>query len=158
LATVQPLGTRAAHPVHALLLAFPVAFFTGALLSDLTYLNSAEIQWSNFASWMIVGALVFGAPVLLWAALSQLRHRSDAGRTRALVYFLLLLVMWIAGLINAFKHSQDAWSRSARRRHLSIVSALTALAAGGLPIAAKGSPDEPATLLSGSSPRHARRV
>jgi uncharacterized membrane protein len=76
--------------VHALLLAFPVAFFTGALLSDLTYLNSAEIQWSNFASWMIVGALVFGAPVLLWAALSQLRHRSDAGRTRAITYFALV--------------------------------------------------------------------
>jgi uncharacterized membrane protein len=36
-------------PLHALLLAFPVALFASALLSDITYLKSAEIQWSNFS-------------------------------------------------------------------------------------------------------------
>ena len=117
--------------MHALLLAFPIAFFSGALLSDLTYLNSAEIQWSNFASWMIVGALVFGALVVLWAALSLFGHRRDAGRTRALTYFVLVLIMWIAGLINAFKHSQDAWSSVGTAGVLlSVVSTLAALAAG----------------------------
>ncbi len=131
MATVHPLGRRAAHPVHALLLAFPVALFSGALLSDLTYLNSAEIQWSNFASWMITGALIFGAPVLLWAALRLFRHRDDAGRIRTLSYFALILIMWIAGLINAFKHSQDAWSSVGTAGVLlSVVSTLAALAAG----------------------------
>ena len=131
MATVQPLGKRAAHPVHALLLAFPVAFFSGALLSDLAYLNSAEMQWSNFAAWMITGALIFGGAVLLWAALSLFRHRRDAGRTRAVTYFALVLIMWIAGLINAFKHSQDAWSSvGTAGALLSVVSTLAALAAG----------------------------
>jgi len=102
LATVQPTGTRPLHPLHALLLAFPIALFTTALLSDVTYLKSAEMQWSNFASWAITGALIFGAPVLLWAATSLFRHRSDLLRTRGLSYFILLLNMWIAGLINAF--------------------------------------------------------
>ncbi|RYD43761.1 MAG: hypothetical protein EOP63_08480 [Sphingomonadales bacterium] len=98
---------------------------------EITYLKSAEMQWSNFSAWLIVGALVFGAPVLLWAAIGLFRSRRDPERTRALVYFLLLLVMWIAGLINAFKHSQDAWSSvGAAGVTLSIVSTLTALAAG----------------------------
>jgi glucose/arabinose dehydrogenase len=87
LATVQPIGRRAAHPLHALLFAFPVALFSSALLSDITYLKSAEIQWSNFASWMITGGLIFGAPVMLWAALSLLRRRRDGSRTRAMIYF-----------------------------------------------------------------------
>ena len=131
MATVQPLGKRAAHPVHALLLAFPVAFFSGALLSDLAYLNSAEMQWSNFAAWMITGALIFGGAVLLWAALSLFRHSRDAGRTRAVTYFALVLIMWIAGLINAFKHSQDAWSSvGTAGALLSVVSTLAALTAG----------------------------
>ncbi|WP_447752170.1 DUF2231 domain-containing protein [Sphingopyxis fribergensis] len=131
MATIQPIARRPAHPLHALLLAFPVALFSSALLSDITYLKSAEVQWSNFASWMITGALVFGAPVLLWAALSLFRDRRDTSRTRSLVYFLLVLVMWIAGLINAFKHSQDAWSSvGSAGLLLSIVSTLAALAAG----------------------------
>ena len=124
-------GPRPLHPLHGLLLAFPVALFTAALLSDITYLRSAEIQWSNFSAWAITGALVFGAPVLLWGALILFRHRRDAGRTRSLVYCLLLLVMWIAGLINAFKHSQDAWSSvGSTGVTLSAISALAALAAG----------------------------
>lgn len=101
---------RPVRPVHGLLLAFPVALFTTALLSDIAYLNTAEMQCSNFAAWAITGALAAGAPVLLWAALGFWRRRRNPARRHALAYFLLLLVMWGAGLINAFKHSQDAWS------------------------------------------------
>jgi uncharacterized membrane protein len=129
--TVYPTGSRPVHPLHALLLAFPIALFASALLSDITYLKNAEMQWSNFSAWLIVGALVFGAPVLLWAGVGFFRRRRDPERTRALVYFLLLLIMWIAGLINAFKHSQDAWSSvGAAGVTLSIISTLTAFAAG----------------------------
>lgn len=131
LASYPSTRRRSLHPLQALLLAFPVALFTSALLADITYLNSAEIQWSNFAAWAITGALVVGAPVLLWAALSLFRRRRDPRRIRALAYFLLVLVMWIAGLINAFRHSQDAWSSvGAAGVTLSIVSTLTALIAG----------------------------
>lgn len=125
--------TRPVHPLHALLLAFPIALFTTALLSDITYLKSAEMQWSNFSAWAITGALFFGAPVLGFAALGLFRHRGDAGRTRALVYFVLLLFMWVIGLINAFKHSQDAWSSvGTAGLALSVLSTSAALAAGWL--------------------------
>jgi len=52
---------RPAHnPLHAILLCFPIALFTSALISDIAYLRTAEMQWSNFSAWLIVGALVFG--------------------------------------------------------------------------------------------------
>ena len=41
-----------ANPLHAILLAFPVALYPAALLTDITYLNTAEIQWTNFSSWL----------------------------------------------------------------------------------------------------------
>lgn len=97
------------HPLHAILLAFPLAFFPAALLFDITYLNSEQVQWTNFAAWMITGALVFGGAVLLWALITFLRA-SGARRHRALVYLALLAVTWLAGLVNAFQHSRDAWS------------------------------------------------
>lgn len=129
---------RVPHPLHAILLAFPVALFSCALLSDITYLKSAEMQWSNFSAWLITGGLIFGAPVLLWAIIAFVRGRKGAMRTPALAYFLLILVMWIAGLVNAFKHSQDAWSSVGTAGvTLSVVSALAAIAAAWLLHAAK---------------------
>ena len=123
--------TRPLHPLHAIFLAFPIAMFAAALASDITYLRTAEIQWTNFSAWLITGALVFGAPVVLWAIVTLIRGRKrDPGRHH-LVYFILVAVMWVAGLVNAFQHSRDAWSSvETTGLVLSIVSTLAALAAG----------------------------
>lgn len=118
------------HPLHAILLAFPVALFSGSLMTDITYLNTGEIQWSNFSAWGIAAALVFAAPVVLWALVLVVRHRSDPMRTTALAYLLLVAVMSLLGLINAFQHSHDGWSSvGASGLALSILTTLLALAA-----------------------------
>jgi uncharacterized membrane protein len=119
------------HPLHALLLAFPVALFPAALLTDITYLNTAEIQWTNFSAWLNVGALLFGGPVLFWAFVNTMRLRRSPVHRRALAYFLVVAAMWILGLVNAFKHSGDGWSSvGTGGLILSLLSALFALAAG----------------------------
>ena len=64
---------RPLHPVHAILLAFPLPLFLGALLSDLAYWSSYHIQWSNFASWLIAGGLVGGGFAMLWALIALAR-------------------------------------------------------------------------------------
>jgi len=138
--TDPPYRRHAPHPLHAILLAFPVALFSSALLSDITYLNSAEMQWSNFSAWLITGGLIFGAPVLLWSAIAFVRGRKQPKRGPATAYFLLILVMWIAGLVNAFKHSQDAWSSvGAFGLILSILCTILVLVAGWTAYAARES-------------------
>lgn len=118
------------HPLHGILLAFPVAGFSGALASDITYLNTAEIQWTNFSQWLITGALLFGAPVLLWALIAFVRHRRDRLKGARLFYFGAVLLMWIAGMVNAFQHSRDGWSSVGTfGLVLSVISTLLALAA-----------------------------
>ena len=113
-------------PLHAMLLAFPIALFTAALVSDLAYLGTAQIQWTNFAAWLITFALVFGGMVLVWATVDAVRRRPGA-----LLYLVLLLAMWVFGLINAFQHSKDAWSSvGTTGLILSLLSAGLALAAG----------------------------
>ena len=57
------------HPLHAVLLAGTVPLFLAVLLSDIAYSASYEMQWKNFASWLIVGGLVFGGFALLWAVI-----------------------------------------------------------------------------------------
>jgi uncharacterized membrane protein len=119
------------HPLHALLLAFPIALFTTALAADIAYLNSAEMQWSNFAAWAITGALVIGAPVVLWAVLRLIFAIRADTFLRRLLYLLLVVIMWGSGLVNAFQHSRDAWSSvGTLGLTLSIVSTFCALVAG----------------------------
>lgn len=119
------------HPLHAILLSFPIALFCAALASDIAYLKTAEIPWSNMAQWAIVGALVFGGLVVVWAIVDSVRSSDRGPRHRRTVYLILVCVMWVLGVINAFKHSQDAWSSvGTSGLLLSLVCAALALAAG----------------------------
>lgn len=77
------------HPLHAILLAFPLPLFLGALLSDLAYSFSFHVQWINFASWLIAGGLLVGAFALLWALIEMVLSRT----TRSVIYFVVLLAM-----------------------------------------------------------------
>ena len=95
------------HPLHAFLLAGTVPLFLGALLSDFAYSSTFEVQWHNFASWLIAGALVFGGLALLGAVIDW-RRTGHGGRYT--LYCLLLLATWGLGFINALIHARDAWA------------------------------------------------
>jgi uncharacterized membrane protein len=119
---------RPLHPLHAILLAFPLPLFLGALLSDVAYYRSYHIQWINFSAWLIAGALLVGAAVLLWALTEAVGNRTDRTR-RPLGYLVALLVMWVLGFVNALVHAKDAWATMPEGLWLSIIVTLLALAA-----------------------------
>jgi uncharacterized membrane protein len=119
------------HPLHAFLLAGSVPLFIGALLADWAYSSTYEIQWTNFASWLLVGALVLAGLALLWALIDLLRaDRSWSGRP--LVYFLVLLAAFILGFMNALVHAKDAWAKMPEALILSIIVAILVLVASWL--------------------------
>jgi uncharacterized membrane protein len=115
------------HPVHAFLLASAVPLFIGASLSDYAYSSTYQVQWTNFASWLIAGGLVFAGMALLWAIVDLLR--ADAGwRKRSMLYALLLLATFVLGLVNALVHGKDAWATMPEGLVLSIMVAILAIA------------------------------
>ena len=107
-ATASPTYRSPPGPLHAILLAGSVPLFLGALLSDIAYSESYQIQWSNFASWLIAGGLLFSGLALLFALVNLMRTQHKSGRP--LVYFVSLLATWVLGLVNAFQHAKDAWA------------------------------------------------
>ena len=123
-ASEQTLYRCTPGPLHAMLLAGSVPLFLGALLSDIAYFNSYQIQWSNFAAWLIAGGLVFCGLALLFALVNLIRAERKGGR--ATLYFVLLLATWVLGLINAFEHAKDAWAVMPSGLVLSVI--VTALA------------------------------
>ncbi|WDY60171.1 DUF2231 domain-containing protein [Pseudomonas sp. PSKL.D1] len=122
--STQPYTRCTPSPLHGILLAGSVPLFLGALLSDIAYYNSYQIQWSNFASWLIAGGLLFCGLAVLFALANLARAERKGGRPT--VYLLLLLATWVLGLINAFEHAKDAWAVMPAGLILSVV--VTALA------------------------------
>jgi uncharacterized membrane protein len=110
------------------LLAFPFPLFLGALLSDLAYWATFQVQWANFSSWLTAGGLVVGVFALLWALVNLFRS-GMRGRGRPAVYFLVLLAMWILGFASALVHAKDAWATMPEGLYLSAVTAFLALLA-----------------------------
>lgn len=120
-------GREGLNPLHAILLAFPVALFVSAVASDAAFLKTTEMQWSNFSAWLIAGGLLFGAPVALWALVTTLRA---SVRKLPLAYLIVLVTMLAIGFVNELLHSRDAWlSVTSTGLALSIVTALLALVA-----------------------------
>jgi len=113
--------------LHGTLLAGTVPLFLGALLSDIAYGQTYQIQWANFASWLIAGALVFCGFALLFALVNLVRAEHKGGRPVA--YFLLLLGTWVLGLVNAFQHAKDAYAMMPAGLVLSAIVTVLAIVA-----------------------------
>ena len=103
-ATMDRMHSRVQGRWPAFLLAAAFPLFLGALWSDYGYSTSFELQWSNFASWLVAGGLVFLGIALLFAIVDLIRGR------RALLYFVLLLAGFVLGVINALVHARDAYA------------------------------------------------
>ncbi|HEK1685210.1 TPA: hypothetical protein SMR42_005179 [Pseudomonas putida] len=111
-------------PLHATLLAGTVPLFLGALISDIAYYQTFQIQWSNFAAWLIAGGLLFCGLAVLFALANLVRAERKAGRP--MLYVLLLVVTWLLGLVNAFEHAKDAWAVMPSGLVLSVIVSVLA--------------------------------
>lgn len=103
LAADQP-GRAPIHPFHAAMLAGAFPLFLGTLLADWAYYASHQIEWSNFASWLVIGAMVFATLALSCAAVDLFRGKGG------LAHFLVLAATWVLGFFDALHHGRDAWA------------------------------------------------
>ncbi|MBW8784241.1 MAG: hypothetical protein JF593_06335 [Novosphingobium sp.] len=107
------------------MLAGTVPLFLGGLLADLAYGSTMEMQWSNFAGWLIAGAMVFTGFALLGALIALIRVR----RGWPLLCFVLLLAAFVLGLIDSFVHARDAWAMMPDATILSAIVLVVAILA-----------------------------
>ena len=114
--------------MHAVLALSCVPLFLGALLSDWAYSSSHQIQWVNFAAWLMAGVLLIAGPVLLWGAIDLLRSPATRHR-RSVIYLSLLLATFVVGFLNALVHAKDGWAAMPTGLVLSVVVVVLAATA-----------------------------
>ena len=89
----------AGHPIHPMLIPFPIAFLVGALASDLGYWGSGDPFWARGSLWLAGAGLVTGAIASLFGLIDFLGLRRVRELTSAWLHFLgngvaLLLTLW----------------------------------------------------------------
>jgi uncharacterized membrane protein len=121
--TVDRLRPGGAHLFHAATLAGALALFLGALLSDHAYWSSHEIQWSNFASWLLVGAMVLASIAIVCEIFALVRGG------RSVVHIVVLVATWLVGFFDALHHGRDAWAIMPTALVLSVIVVVLACVA-----------------------------
>ncbi len=120
-------GARADRPIsplHAILIASPIPLFLGAVLSNWAYASTYQIQWTNFASWLVAGGLVFVGFAFVWAIVDVLTSRGQ----RRWLHVALVLATFICGLITALELAKDAWAAMPGALILSIITLILSVA------------------------------
>jgi uncharacterized membrane protein len=108
----SPRSTAAifGHPIHPKLVPFPIVCFTGALLTDIAYSRSANMQWANFSVWLITAGLVMGGFAAVAGLIDYFGDRRVREARPATPHMLINILVYVLELFNAFVHSRDAWT------------------------------------------------
>ncbi|GAA4007019.1 DUF2231 domain-containing protein [Sphingomonas humi] len=97
--------------MHVLLSPYATTCFVGALLTDIAYSRSANIQWANFSAWLLVAGLVFCGLSILVALLGHFSHRGAPGnKTLGIAHGVISISIFIVELFNSFVHARDGWT------------------------------------------------
>lgn len=100
----------AGHPVHPMLVPFPIVCFIGALVTDIVYSQTALIMWSTFSAWLLTVGLVLGGLAAVLGAVDLFNDRYLRRSAVGLAHMIINLLVWVIELFNAFVHARDAWT------------------------------------------------
>ena len=57
---VKSTVSIAGHPLHPVMIPFPIAFLIGTLVTDIVYWLTTEAFWAGMSFWLIAAGVVMG--------------------------------------------------------------------------------------------------
>jgi uncharacterized membrane protein len=111
-AETNPASTAriATHPIHPMLVSFPIACFVGTLLTDLAYWKTAEMMWADFSAWLLFFGLIMGCLAAIAGFIDFVSNRRVRALAPAWFHMIGNVVVLLLALFNSFVHSRDAWT------------------------------------------------
>src|SRR3954451_8921509 len=103
-AVLRPARRPRGRPIHRMLVSFSIAYFVGALVTDLVYWQMPDVMWERFSIWLIMAGLVMaGLAVFTYIINSFAGRRRSRSAWPSLVGYALAICL---AVISAFVHSR----------------------------------------------------
>ena len=97
----------AGHPIHPMLVPFPIAFCVGALVTDVAYSQTTNPMWANFSTWLLVGGLAMAALAAVAGLTDFLGSRQIRALRPAWLHMLLNVGAVLLSAFNLLVHFRD---------------------------------------------------
>jgi uncharacterized membrane protein len=110
-ASSSAMAAVARHPLTSTLTSFPAVCFILALLNDIAYWRTANLQWQNFAEWLLFAGLVVGELVLLAEVVGLLFRSRVRAQGPGWLHAVGLLIVLVLGVINRACHVNRCWAQ-----------------------------------------------
>lgn len=110
--TLHPQSTAAiaGHPVHTMLVPFPIVCFTLALLTDIAYWQTSYLMWAEFSAWLLLAGIVTGALAAAFGAIDFLANPAIRARGPAWPHAIGNVVVLALAFVNNLVHAADGWT------------------------------------------------
>ena len=106
----RSLASLGGHPIHPMLVPFPIACFVGAFVTDLAYWQSANVMWETFSAWLLTAGLIMAALATLTGLVDFIGSGRIRGLGQAWFHVTGNVIAIGLSLINAFVHSRDGYT------------------------------------------------
>lgn len=90
------------HPIHPMLVPFPIAFFIGAFVADVLHLGTGDPFWTMAAFWLLVGGLAMAALAALAGLTDFLGDRRVRALSDAWLHMLGNVTVVVIEAVNLF--------------------------------------------------------
>ena len=100
----------AGHPIHPMLVPFPIACFVGTLVTDIAYAKTFDLLWSTFSIWLLTAGLIMAALAAVAGLIDFLGSRQIRMLKPAWIHLIGNVTAVVLSLINAFVHSRDGYT------------------------------------------------
>ncbi len=107
---VRSVGPIVEHPILMFLASFPIAYFCGALATDIAYARSANMMWAEFSAWLLAVGFLIGLLAAVAGAIHLVANRRVVRARRILPFAIGCGLVLILAFFDNLVHSRDAWT------------------------------------------------
>jgi uncharacterized membrane protein len=118
------------HPIHPMLVPFPIACFVGTLVTDIAFARTADLQWANFSSWLLTFGVIFTVLAAIAGAIDFVAEPRIRRLQPAWIHVVGNVIVLILAVLNALIHTRDAYGPMPTGLILSVLTVLILLVTG----------------------------
>jgi uncharacterized membrane protein len=100
----------AKHPLHPMLVPFPIVCFIGTFLTDFTYWRTGEMMWADFSAWLVTVGVIMAVLAAIAGAIDFFGNRLIRAQAPAWPHVIGNVVALILATFNMLVHTRDAWT------------------------------------------------